>query len=139
MKHPMRNIQASRQIRTTNPACDSWVFNFSFKYFLKTFKRTQVWTAINHFSLKAYQYIKQRTFTIHIHRYINITNFNYSNSDNILHLILDVILFRELYSYYHSGFDITTCRTATGNLIMQYKSYCRLSNITCQQGSVINI
>ena len=58
------------------------VLNWSLKYLQKkaTFKHTQVWTAINNFSIKSHQYIKQGIFTVHVlvHRYINITNFNYS-------------------------------------------------------------
>ena len=84
----MRNIQAPHQIRTTklnqwhsNLAWDSWEFSVSVLTIskpLQHFKLMQVWTAINYFFLKAHHYIKQRTFTIYIHRYINITNFNYS-------------------------------------------------------------
>ena len=95
-KQPMRNIQVPRQIQTTkliqwhsNLAWDSEFLNGPLKIYFQavaTFKRTQVWTAINHFSIKAHQYIKQRTFTIHIQRYINIINFNYSNS--VMYLFL---------------------------------------------------
>ena len=128
IKQPMRDIQAPHQIWTTklcllhpNLAWGSLEFSISVLNIskpLQYFKRTQVWTTINQFSLKGHQYIKQRTFTIHIHRYINIINFNYSNSDIIIlnnHWALWNQLFVlpwnktmiKLYSYFRQFFWLT--------------------------------